>query len=387
MSIPENFDSIAQRSAFYFLNTMPSFKGINSSDVDFPTKKEQEDAYNFIKDIYQKIYDNPEIMGFKLIPDDCFKAFWSPKKEKPALAGKIRGMIKKIDEFMDLIFKIIYNGSTDNDTVAVSKSTIEFKPSAGKKLAVFSITAASDSIGDKYVFTFPENTVRGLKLLSRISAGNAEFNENSVYTEPVSESMLFSRGIFDPKINFNREIFGRLVENKEGLGKAIEYFEKNGFKRIDNKRKKPSLDYIKYYVKAGEEIPAQKIGDAWKTGIIAGIEFSYDETCRYPLCIRYHIPYFREFIKNHEKMSKDLKSFIRDRQKCGNCRFCVAFDRTKSMPPRYVSMGEENICPVFTFGMSLHDIGGNSWFADFTTDLMEFIDELFNPENINENLS
>lgn len=77
--IDSNFESLAQRSIYYFLATYPSFYSVNSADV---SKDEQKAAYEFIKGIYEKLYENPTLLGFKLVPDDSFGE-WELQKAKP----------------------------------------------------------------------------------------------------------------------------------------------------------------------------------------------------------------------------------------------------------------------------------------------------------------
>lgn len=67
--INKSFESLVQRSIYYFIATYPSFYSVNSANVSIG---EQKAAYEFIKGIYEKLYENPTLLGFKLATDDSF---------------------------------------------------------------------------------------------------------------------------------------------------------------------------------------------------------------------------------------------------------------------------------------------------------------------------
>lgn len=50
-----------------------------------------------------------KIIGFKLSPDDGF-GDWEPQKEKPGLAPAIRTIIKKLEEFIAVLWSVKSTG-------------------------------------------------------------------------------------------------------------------------------------------------------------------------------------------------------------------------------------------------------------------------------------
>lgn len=60
--VNKSFDNLAQRSLYYFLSTYPTFVSVRSG---IATVEEQETAYNFIKGIYEKTYNDPALLKIK----------------------------------------------------------------------------------------------------------------------------------------------------------------------------------------------------------------------------------------------------------------------------------------------------------------------------------
>jgi len=52
-------------------------------------------------------------------------------------------------------------------------------------------------------------------------------------------------------------------------------------------------------------------------------------------------------------------------------------DKTKTKPLGFVKVGENNICPVFTFGYQYNHFYEGLWLPDAVSELMDFIDKLF----------
>ncbi|MCL1823836.1 MAG: hypothetical protein FWG44_06500 [Oscillospiraceae bacterium] len=373
---PENFDSLQQRCMFYFVKTMPPFKAVKSQNA---TAKEQESAYLFIKSIYETLYENPALFfGNKLTPDDSYQYWWSKKSEKQGLSAKIRGTIKNINRFIETVYIIINSGNANGDKIIIENAYNDFKPGVLKKLAVFGITSKKNK--DSYSFSFPENTVKGLKLLALISTENSLKSPHVIHKNTVTPFLLFSLGVFDSKVSYTAEIFRGLFKDKEIFNSIIDYFDNNGFLRLDNKDYRASiggnnisLDYIKFYGK-----PEGSIGDSWKTKNFSGIKFSYDELNKDCTIVGLHIPYFREVLKNIDKMSPELRTFIAKWNKCFGCRFCVHMEKSKTKPLSFTAVNGNNICGLFTSGYTFNHFNGGEWMsAEDVIAFMDFIDELF----------
>ena len=378
--MPKTFDSLPQRGIHYFLASMPPFRAVPS---DAANETEQENAYRSIRGLYEKLYDDPGLLGLKILPDDCFPNWWTPKKEKPALTAQIRGYIKTINVFVEALYNIVSLGKADGDTIALAKGKVEIKPAMLKRFAGFGIAAANE--GENLAFAFPDGTVRGLKLLAAISAGHASQSATAIHTQPVNAFTLFSHGVFDPAAPYTAEIFRGLFENKDAYDKLNAHMETNGFIRLDNKEYKVglggnpvSLDYVKFYGK-----PEGKIGDAWKTRNFSGIGMVYDEQTQACTTIGIHIPFFREILENANTMSDSLRGFMAQFNKCMGCRYCVQTDKSKTKPLRFMKVNDNNLCTYFTFGYTFDHFYNGMWLPDGAIELLEFVDKLFADRRVN----
>ncbi|MDR2559408.1 MAG: hypothetical protein LBC86_07705 [Oscillospiraceae bacterium] len=370
--MPKTFENLAQRGVHYFLAAMPRFDAVKSKRA---TAKEQENAYNFIKEIYEKLYENPELLGLKIHPDDCFPDYWTPKKEKPDLKTRINSYVKSINNLIEAVYNIIYSGNADGDKITLSKEFYDVKSAMLKKLANFGI--ASEKAPEHLHFNFPEGTVKGLKLLALISAENSH-KIREIHKHQTRAFTLFSHGVFNPEAPYTAEIFRGIFENKEAYGKLIDYFDSNGFIRVDNRESKMSvncdiisLDYVKFYGK-----PEGRIKETWSSGNCSGVQITYDMTLESFTTIGVHIPFYREVLSNADKMKDPaLRSFVSRHNECHVCNWCVR-GKVKN-PPKFITVDEKNLCTLFTFGYRFKHFYEGTWLPDEVGLLMDFIDELF----------
>jgi len=372
--MPKIFENLAQRSINYFLVTMPEFKAVKSGTAN---EKEQKSAYEFIKNIYESLNKNPELLVLKNQADDCYPDWWTQKKQKPGLPEKIRGNIKSISAFIEAVYDIVSEGEADGDSIKIAAESCKLKPVVIKKFSGFGIDNRKND--EKYIFTFPKGALKGLKLLAEISADYSQKSGLKIHNKQVNQYFLFSHGIYDHRTPYTTEIFRGVIENKEAYDKMINYFENNNFIRLDNKEystgmkcDKVSFDFIKFYGK-----PEGKIGNCWKTRNFSGIEIAYDELTQSQTRIGIHLPFFSEILENAGTMSESLKKYVSEQNKCGGCRYCVQLDKTKTKPLRSLKIGKNNICTVFTFGYQYNHFYEGMWLPDAVIELMDFIDNLF----------
>lgn len=361
--INKSFENLAQRSIYYSLATYPSFYSINS---DYANTDEQKAAYKFIKGIYERLYENPALLGFKLVTDDGF-GDWELQKAKPELAPAIRSIIKKLEEFVAMLWSISINGQAEENILAIKKHDVELKPLFIKQLAAFGVKASKKE--DEYVLEFPFN-VKGLKLLAGVSAQNEKPSKDGKQ----KPYLLFSRGIFDVTAPWSREVFSNMFADRNPFDTLIDFLEQNGYKRIDNKEynNQISLDYIKSYGKYEDELKW-----AWAERTHSGIEVVYEEIKKNQPLISLRIPYFGEILKDSEKMNQQVKDFVISRtKKCDGCRYCVQTDKTGKRPFAYISIDEYKLCPLFA-GFQYRWKSLNDKTVEGMIEMLKFIDEIF----------
>jgi len=366
--INKDFQNLPQRAIYYFLSTYPSFVPVDS---DLATKEEQEKVNLFIKGIYERLFNDPTLLGFKIIPDDSFSD-WEQQKSKPTLTPKIRSTISKVEEFISLIFKISLWGEKENNTLSVDKDILSIKPAMLKNLAKFNIDFKVTDNG--YDFIFPNDIINGLVLLAEISNKNVKppkDNNQKPY-------LLFSRGVFDVTSPFTVEVFGNMLNNRTAFDKLINYLNDNNYIRIDNKEydNKISLDYIKNYGNPDDELKS-----TWAERTHGGIEVVYEEVRKNQPLYSLRIPYFDEILKNVDKMNNNVKKFIiNTSKKCDNCRYCVQTDKTGKRPLKCANVDEYKICPLFC-GFQYRWKNIDSQTADNIIEMLKFIDEIFYERN------
>ena len=361
--INNSFENLAQRSIYYFIATYPSFYSVNSADVNID---EQKAAYEFIKSIYIKLYENPTLLGIKLAPDDSFSD-WQQQKAKPDLAPAIRSIIKKLEEFITMLWSISTYGQAEEYMLVVNKADVEFKPSFIKQLAAFGVKVNKKV--NEYVLEFPFN-IKGLKLLAEVSAQNVKPPKDGKQ----KPYLLFSRGVFDVTAPWSREVFGNMFTDQNIFDTLIDFLEQNGYKRIDNKEcyNQISLDYIKSYGK-----PEDELKWAWAERTHGGIEVVYEEIKKNQPLISLRIPYFKEILSKSEMMNNQLKNFITSTtKKCDGCRYCVQTDKSGKRPFAYISFDEHMLCPLFA-GFQYRWKSLDNKTVDGMIEMLKFIDGIF----------
>lgn len=362
--ISKNFENLAQRSIYYFLATFPSFRAIGSPQA---TESQQKKAYDFIRSIYEKLYDDPTLLGLKLEQDDSFDD-WEPQKIKLKLAPKIRGNIKKVEEFIYTIYQIVTMGKSEEDTIIIGSIELPLKPSIIKQLGYFGIQTHRSE--ESYLHTFPIETVKGLQLLAKISAENVKPS----WDGKQKFYLLFSRGVFDVQAPYTREIYRSMFDDKKAMDKLIDYLDEAGYTRIDNKESgnSISLDYIRNYGN-----PDEALKWAWGERTRGGVEFVYEEIRKNQVMFSLRVPYFGEVLKNADKMNAKLKSFVvNTSKKCDGCRYCVQTDKTGKRPFIAVKVDEYKICPLFC-GFQYRWRTINEGIVDNAIEMLKFIDEIF----------
>lgn len=357
--VNQSFENLAQRSLAYFLVTYPPFTSIHSTEA---SEVEQRNTYLFIKGIYERIYNDPSLLGLKDIPDDSFND-WEFHKTNPKLAVKIRDGIKKVDQFISLIFNICLSNKVNDNTFSVSKSDIEIKSTALKQLQKFDIQVKTTE--SEYLISFPIKA-DGLILLAKISKENIDSESGQQ-----KASLLFSRGVFDAASPWTSEVFRNMFDGKEAFDKLMDFLIKNNYIRADGKEN-VSLNYIKNYGDVKE-----KLKSAWAERTHGGIEIVYEETRKNQQLISLRVPYFADILKNHDKMNDKVKSFVvNTTKKCDDCGYCVQTDKSGKRAKAYIMVDEFELCPLFC-GFQYRWKKVDVTLAENMIEMLQFIDEIF----------
>lgn len=355
--INQKFDNLAQRSVCSFLITYPPFTPVLSSEA---TEEEQKSAYLFIREIYERLYNNPSLLGLRNLPDDSFND-WEYHKTNPQLVVNIRGGIKKVEQFIALLYQICLSKQISDNTFSINRSDMELKISAKKQLAVFGIN--TNMTENEYIFLFPIE-VDGLRLLANIS-------KQSTSSESDKDWLLFSRGVFDPAAPWTQEVFKGMFDEGEAFEDLMEFFQREGYLRIDGQNS-ISLNYIKNYSSKEE-----KLKSAWAERTHGGIEIIYEETRRNQPLIALRIPYFDQVLIAYSRMNDKVKRFVLETsKKCDNCGYCTQTDKTGKRPRAYITNDEFKICPLFC-GYQYRWKSIDYVLVENMIELLQFVDEIF----------
>lgn len=355
----KSFDNLAQRSLYYFISTYAPFVSTNS---DMATVEEQESAYHFIKSIYENTFKDPSLLKLKTLPDDSFSD-WEYHKTNPKLVTDIREGIKKVEQFINLIYQISLSKQINENTFSVSKNDLEIKPAVLKQLQNFNIKYQVNE--KEYIIDFPIK-VSGLKLLATISKQSISNEE-----ENQKPYVLFSRGVFNVNHPWTYEVFRNFFEDQRAFDRLISFLDKNNYKRVDGSEC-IALNYVKNYSKKQEKLKA-----AWAERTHGGIELIYEETRKNQPLLSLRIPYYKEILEHSSKMSNKLKNFIINyTKKCDNCRYCVQTDKSGTRPLAFINVDDNNLCPLFC-GFSYRWKAINDDIVDNIIELLQFIDEAF----------
>jgi hypothetical protein len=153
--------------------------------------------------------------------------------------------------------------------------------------------------------------------------------------------------MFDKEYPYTKEIYSKLSNNEEIFQTLVSFLTKENYCRIDNRKNKVNLDYIKEYDKKENELK-----DAWGERTHGGISVEYDPLMGNPSLYSLRMPYYKTILQQSEKMPNDIRKFVvHTGKKCDNCRYCVQMDKTGQKTLAYITVvnkdKEYNMCTYF----------------------------------------
>jgi hypothetical protein len=110
---------LEQRMVNTYLDTFPSFVPSESG----PGIRAQEQFYQFMRGLYQRLSEEPALMFKTLHEDDAYtRRFNKGADNKPKLKVLMRRIIKKVDALLLTLFQMGQSGQVDADTLVVDVS-------------------------------------------------------------------------------------------------------------------------------------------------------------------------------------------------------------------------------------------------------------------------
>lgn len=322
------FKNLEQRVVGSYIDTFPAFVPEKCSEV---TEAGQKQFYDFIRNIYLKIFDNPLLLYTKLNEEDFYtyrfnKAF----DKKPKLYEQMQSDTKKIEEFLSVLFEMGISGHIGDDKLIVDQSI---------------------KVNNRYISLLEQGgltyTKENGQSVFSYDNGTAMFRVWKWMTErPGASKLSFSRCLFNAEHSYASDIFARLLGNEKAFYTLEKYLTDHGYIRIDNRDNQIALDYVKNYDK--KDMPVK---DSWAERTHGGISLKYYYYVAKPACISLRLPRLKELLNNFDSMEAELKEFVvKKNKKCDGCRYCVQTDKTGKRDLIFITVSfdkEYNLCPLF----------------------------------------
>jgi hypothetical protein len=325
--IEEKYKSLEHRVLGAYIDTLPPFVPDKSSEV---TEEGQKGFYDFVKSIYHNIYDTPLLLYTKLNEDDFYTyRFNKTFDKKPKLYIQMQSDIKKLEDFLNVLFQIGIEGRIEE-----GKFVIENSKKINKKYLVILEQCGMSHFEESKKCTLLNN--------------NAEIFHAWKWMASRHEATLlaFSRCLFNTEYSYAGDIYSHLLGSTEAFNELEKYLQDNGYTRIDNRDNQIALDYVRNYGK--KDMPVK---DSWAERTHGGISLKYYNYVAKPPCISLRVPGNKDILNNFELMDDELKAFVvRSNKKCDNCRYCVQTDKTGTRDLIYISVNfdrEYKLCPLF----------------------------------------
>jgi hypothetical protein len=281
--------------------------------------------HDFLWDAAVRIYEDPAVLGLPAVPDDAY-GYVEVNNRKPELIKAMRGILKKVDGFYELLLQLGCAGETMGGALRVPKAVLTLQVKQTAWLESFGLRAedAGDAVllqSDGFDGIFP--AWRALSAAARACG------------QPVAA---FARGMFDPALPYGDDVFGFLSGSEPLFRSLMEWLRANGYDRKDAVSECGSrIDWRKPF-------PGKDIG---------GISIWYDYRKKYPVIFELRIPRFREVLHRYDAMDPRLQALIIERsKKCDGCGYCVQTDRAnrKRMTMQAELDGTQHaICPFFLY--------------------------------------
>ncbi|QHQ61892.1 hypothetical protein Ana3638_14800 [Anaerocolumna sedimenticola] len=350
------FQNLEQRIIHMYLDTFPEFVPVYDKTV---SEQAQKQFYDFMKDIYRILYDDPGLLFTSTHADDAHtNRFNKSADKKPELTNQMRRISKKIEDFLAVLFTIGNKGSLDKNRLVawnelkINKNHLNILNSLGLKYGVED---------NRKVFIHEEygDLFYGWKLLT---------------DKPGASLLSFSRCMYNSKYSYACDIYKRLCGKEEAFEKLINFLEENGYIRIDNRDNQIALDYVKNY-----DSKEQPVKDAWAERTHGGISAKYDPFIWQPVYFCLRLPKTKEVLSAFKSMEEELQDFIiKYNKKCDNCGYCTQTDKTGTRKPNYITVNkgkDYNLCLLFPgFNYCFTDI--QEEVADSMIRCLSFIDKV-----------
>lgn len=349
-----NYESLEQRVMSSFYIYMPDFHGCVNDKCSL---EEQRNLYEFLRNIYKDLYDNPLLLFTNLHEDysypNVFSVANSGKEDLAPLFKKIRNTVNDI---LLLLIDIGKNGIINTVCIMYSiKLSKRVKTLLERNGLVYNDNKIEYKKGNffnalKWFCNVDYLTLRRFATLS--------FDPNYDYLTPM--------------------LIPHLEKEKGAMNVVINWLIDNNYKIIDGCNKYPKIDecivnYIKKLTDKEELLGFAYMGD--KSHIGFSIEYRYQAT--YPVFCTIRVQKMKEILQDFDKLSDNIKKFLSNNlKKCDSCNYCIQLNKDK--PRAHIKASFDNktylLCPYYPgFSLSFRDITKEK--ADQFIEFMQLVEE------------
>jgi hypothetical protein len=319
----KSYTNLEQRMAHTYLDMFPPFVPLANGEVSVHS---QEQFYRFVSNVYQSIFDTPEILFTTTYEDDAYpNRFNRASYGKPKLYNLMKKLITEIDGLMAWFFTLGQSGAL-KDGKLVFPEAIKGKKKHIQVLPHLALKLEGDTLScEAFDGLFP-----AWKWMAK--QGNLT---------------AFGRSLFDPQYPYMQAIYARLLGDAQAFSRLAAYLEVRGYRRVETERGPHTLDYVKRTVEADVSLGNPIAGDPHHYGISA----EYTPYTAVPQFLVLRILEMKNLLLKFDQMEPSLKDFvIQYAKKCDHCRYCTQTDKTgkrKELAISVIHNGEYHICPLY----------------------------------------
>lgn len=214
MKLQKSFNLLHQRIFYNYLLCLSPFKPVKS---DLADEQAQEQLHRFCGVVLCSAFENPELLGLKAQPDDCFELYVCNNR-KPELSKSFRRYGELTESFYRFLCYAALNGTISGSTltVALDKQQMKAAKEALAFLPYLGFGVVKDSLSvtltaSKYPRIFP-----AMRLLASVNAPGGEITGKTLFS--------FAMCVFSGDIDYLIPMIERKMDLESGF--FAPYFER-----------------------------------------------------------------------------------------------------------------------------------------------------------------
>ncbi len=303
------FAALEQRILHGYRTMFPAFWPSQNAPV---CAEEQKAFYDFMKNLYQMLFDDPALLVPALHPDDAFPSRYKKGYGKPALQAQVLKIENAVEGLLKNMFRM--GGGAQ----------VKWSRRQQKILALAGLDPAA-ALPPAWVW---------------------------MATRPNADPVAFAYCLFDENHRYTADLYAPLL-GEAPFRRLEKWMTDHGYRAYDTYNTQwPDYQLTLCYANPawGDERP--RGGNAYKikhTGICAQFDAYVDEPVSLGLCIPSGMkPYLAHF----DQMPPKVQAFVMERtKKCDGCRYCVQTDKTGRRPLACIPIRYRDetyrLCPYF----------------------------------------